>query len=155
MQRQYNKYELSFTPPSSRTWRFIYQQCICNNFEVLLQHSTSAHLAQTPLLAFNQKLNRNSAKAQSITSSITSYIIDCMVPFSIVDGNGFRNILKAARYTVPERHQFSEQAIPERYEEMKLSVMKSIHQTTRVAITTDSWTSRANSVLCNSHSPLH
>lgn len=110
------------------------------------QPSTSAALVQTPIYAaFGQKLNRNSAKAQAITSSITSFIIECMVPFSIVDSNGFRNVIKAAepRYTVPERHYFSEQAIPEMYEEVKRSVIKCILQSTRVAITTDSWTSRA------------
>lgn len=99
----------------------------------------------TPVLTsfFPQKLNHNSKRAMSITAAITHFICKDMRPYSVVENDGFRELLHTLepRYTIPSRKHFSETCIPRLYNQVKNEVKSELMNAERVAITTDGWTS--------------
>ena len=48
-----------------------------------------------------------------------------------------------SRYVMPSRGYFSQTVIPDMYEKVKSDIVASLSNITTVALTTDSWTSRA------------
>ena len=68
-----------------------------------------------------------------------------MRPFSVVSNKGFCDLVKAldSRYVMPSRRYFSQTVIPDMYEKVKSDIGASLSNITTVALTTDSWTSRA------------
>ncbi|XP_058249716.1 E3 SUMO-protein ligase ZBED1-like [Hemibagrus wyckioides] len=104
--------------------------------------SISGSYLRSPNL-FGQTLPENSNRAKSITASIARFICKDMRPYSVVENTGFRemiNILEP-RYKIPSRQFFSEKYIPELYQSTKEELQLKLSQCTRVAFTTDSWTS--------------
>ncbi|WAQ94089.1 ZBED1-like protein [Mya arenaria] len=88
----------------------------------------------------------NSARAAAISRSIGRYIIDDLRPVSVVEGPGFKNMIKSLdpRFSIPGRTYFSTTLIPNIYEETALKVKSSLSSAQTVALTTDGWTSKAN-----------
>ena len=68
-----------------------------------------------------------------------------MRPFSVVSNEGFCDLVKTldSRYVMPSRGYFSQTVIPDMYEKVKTDIVTSLSNITTVALTTDSWTSRA------------
>ena len=68
-----------------------------------------------------------------------------MRPFSVLENEGFVNMIRVLepKYDMPCRTHFSEKVIPKLYEETREIVTKKMHQAEFIALTTDSWTSRA------------
>uniref|UniRef100_A0A8C4RIG4 Zinc finger BED domain-containing protein 1-like n=1 Tax=Erpetoichthys calabaricus TaxID=27687 RepID=A0A8C4RIG4_ERPCA len=91
------------------------------------------------------KLPTNSERANKITQSIACFIFKDLCPYSVVENEGFRYMLKTVepRYAIPSRQLFAEKAIPLLYEETKKKVAEALKKATRVALTCDAWTSRA------------
>ncbi|XP_074518369.1 E3 SUMO-protein ligase ZBED1-like [Halichoeres trimaculatus] len=92
---------------------------------------------------FQQKLNNNSKRAMNITSAISFFICKDMRPYSIVENDGFRELLYTLepKYTIPSRQHFSQTCIPRLYEQVKGEVQRELINAERVALTTDGWTS--------------
>ena len=68
-----------------------------------------------------------------------------MKPISIVDSKQFRKFVQVLhpRYEIPSKRYFTEKVIPDLYEEAKANVISELSGAASVALTTDSWTSRA------------
>ncbi|KAL2079766.1 hypothetical protein ACEWY4_025510 [Coilia grayii] len=93
--------------------------------------------------AFKNKMPHNSPRAQNITESIALFICKDLRPYSVVENEGFSNMVEVLEpcYTIPGRKQMSESVIPRLYETLKESVTLSLQSADRVALTCDAWTS--------------
>ena len=94
---------------------------------------------------FTQKtLPHNSARAKEISSAILGFIIKDLRPFSVVENEGFENLIHVleARYKIPSRQFFSDRSLGELYNREKEKVKASLSAAEAVALTTDGWTSR-------------
>ena len=98
-------------------------------------------------------LHPESEKAKSITYAVAKMMFVDLRPFSIVEDEGFRQVLKTSepRYTVPSRTTFRTKVLPALYEECASKVkcaIKSYHEqygsNTLYSVTTDGWTSSSN-----------
>ena len=101
---------------------------------------------QQPLItsAFKHPLPAQSDRAKAITNAIGVFIATDMRPYSVVQNEGFKNMLKVLepRYEIPSRTHFSEKVVPDLYEREKKKVVDELSQVSAVALTTDGWTSR-------------
>ncbi|XP_039661199.1 E3 SUMO-protein ligase ZBED1-like [Perca fluviatilis] len=90
-------------------------------------------------------LPHNSERAKRITRSVACFIAKDLRPYSVVENAGFRHMLKTIepRYKLPTRATFTDSALPTLYKETKAKVMESMCKASRVAITSDAWTSVA------------
>ncbi|XP_060780368.1 E3 SUMO-protein ligase ZBED1-like [Neoarius graeffei] len=90
-------------------------------------------------------LPHNSERAKKITRSVACFIAKDLRPYSVVENAGFRHMLKTIepRYKLPARATFADSAVPALYKEVRAEVNKSMQQASRVAITSDAWTSVA------------
>lgn len=91
------------------------------------------------------KYSRSSDRHSLITKSIGVFLAMDMRPYSVVDDAGFQHMINTLdpRYNIPCRTHFSEKVIPSLYKEVKEMVETKIESAPFVALTTDSWTSRA------------
>uniref|UniRef100_A0A3P8RJ63 BED-type domain-containing protein n=1 Tax=Astatotilapia calliptera TaxID=8154 RepID=A0A3P8RJ63_ASTCA len=128
----------------------------CGNTTNLRNHLTRHHpdilLAKTADTkqcslekAFAVKFESTSPRAQKITQSVATFICKDIRPYSVVENDGFQNLINTLepRYVLPSRKHLSEVVIPNMYEKVKHDVTASLKSAERVAITCDSWTSRA------------
>ena len=102
--------------------------------------------AQHPLItaAFMQPLATQSDRAKAITKAIGVFIGAHMRPYSVVQNEGFKHMLKVLepRYNIPSHTHFSEKIVPDLYEQEKKKVVDELSRAASVALTTDGWTSR-------------
>lgn len=91
------------------------------------------------------KMTSTAPKAQAITKAIGQFLVADLRPFVLVESKAFRNLMQITepRYRVPNRHHFSEYVLPALYSETKQIVLEKLSKSTRVAITSDGWTSKA------------
>ena len=92
-----------------------------------------------------EKYPINSPRAQAITRQIGVFLCQDLHPLSTVQRPGFVNLMRVVdpKYDVPCRRYFTDNIIPKLYEQTKASVQNELKEAESVAITTDSWTSRA------------
>lgn len=94
---------------------------------------------------FKAKLPSASPRAASITKSIACFISKDLRPYSVVESEGFRQMIHTLepRYDIPCRKHFTEKVIPVLYAKTKANVENALQSAERVALTCDAWTSRA------------
>ena len=68
-------------------------------------------------------------------------IVKDLCPYVVVENEGFKNLIKVLRYSIPSRQHFSENIIPDLYTMVSTQV-EQVLKGSYVAITTDGWTSR-------------
>uniref|UniRef100_A0A3B1JBH7 BED-type domain-containing protein n=1 Tax=Astyanax mexicanus TaxID=7994 RepID=A0A3B1JBH7_ASTMX len=93
-----------------------------------------------------EKLPHNCERAKNITKSIACFIAKDLRPYSAVERDGFKFMIKTIepRYVIPSRAYFTDTAVPELYRETKLKFGEAVAKNaTRVALMCDHWTSRA------------
>ncbi|XP_040582127.1 zinc finger BED domain-containing protein 4-like [Lepeophtheirus salmonis] len=96
-----------------------------------------------------------SAKQKKIDEELVKMIATDFQPFSIVDDKGFRKFIHVLNqlYVFPSSKTLSEKMIPDLYHRERASVQERVNKATSVCLTTDSWTSQANtsfmSVTCH------
>ena len=85
-------------------------------------------------------------RASTLTDAVADNIVMDMVPISVVEREGFRNMLNKfdPRYKVPGRTYFSNQIIPQKYGQIKELVRQELIKCDSIALTTDFWTSISN-----------
>ncbi|XP_057181407.1 E3 SUMO-protein ligase ZBED1-like [Triplophysa rosa] len=95
--------------------------------------------------AFKQPLSSHSDKHKTITKALGVFIAKDIQPYSVVDDAGFQHLIKTLepRYEIPSRAHFSSKIIPELYDETRSKIENKLANAKHVALTTDSWTSRA------------
>ncbi len=97
---------------------------------------------------FKKKLDINYDKWNLITSSIVEMIYKDFRPFSIVEDEGFKNLINSLElnYTIPSRKIFSSKFIPELYQSKKSLIKERIRMDNPkgFSFTTDTWTSKAS-----------
>lgn len=111
-----------------------------------LENKTSIASAFTKQLS----LPANSGRARLITSKICKMIVQDYQPLSIVNDNGFQELMNTLepRYQIPTRKQFSRVLIPELFHETKTKVSNilctDIQHAESLSFTMDLWTSRSH-----------
>ena len=67
-------------------------------------------------------------------------------PLSIVENTGFRNLMRKVKpkYNIPGRKYFTENIIPQLYEETKSEIRRGVMSATAISVTTDMWTNINN-----------
>ncbi|KAM8733234.1 E3 SUMO-protein ligase ZBED1-like [Acanthopagrus schlegelii] len=91
------------------------------------------------------QLPANSARSLKITEAIAGFICKDMRPYSVVENDGFRHLMKVAEphYVMVSRKSLSEEVIPNIYQSVKENVKTKLQSAERVGITSDTWTSLA------------
>lgn len=109
-------------------------------------HWSKTKAGQQPLItsAFKHPLPAQSDRAKAITNAIGVFIATDVRPYSVVQNEGFKNMLKVLepRYDIPSHTHFSEKVVPDLYEREKKKVVDELSRASAVALTTDGWTSR-------------
>lgn len=92
-----------------------------------------------------QPLDTNACRAKKITEAIGIYIASAMRPYSTIDEAGFRYLLHVLepRYTPPASTHVRQSVVPALYNKTRVIVEEELKTAHSVALTTDSWTSRA------------
>ena len=101
---------------------------------------------QSSFSFFTKKpLPPNSDRAKEISSAILGFIVKDLRPFSVVENEGFKNLIHVLeeRYKIPSRQFFRDRSLGELYDRVKEKVKTSLTAAEAVALTTDGWTSRA------------
>lgn len=96
--------------------------------------------------AFSPPLLPSSQRAKEITMKIGRFIAKGLKPFSVVEEEGFRELLQTLepKYNMPSRIHFSKSLVPALYEDARTrGVKESLKTAEAVALTTDGGTSRA------------
>lgn len=80
-------------------------------------------------------------RAEKITQGICKFIEMDILPLSIVEGNGFRDLIHLLEpaYQIPSRRTIT-RLVETHYEERKQQLLKELSKAERVALTTDCWT---------------
>lgn len=73
------------------------------------------------------------------------FIAKGLQPFSVIGDVGFWHLIKVLdpNYTLPSRTSFSTEVIPDLYEKTRNNIKNELAKAQSLALTTDSWTSRA------------
>lgn len=84
-------------------------------------------------------------RTESISKSIAGYLACDMRPYSTVQNKGFKHMISTLepRYKLPCRTHFSEKVVPALLKKVTDRVKMQLNSAESIAITTDSWTSRA------------
>ena len=104
----------------------------------------------TGIAAKRAKLETSSTLHKKITRSIAGMMIHDFQPYSLVCDRGFKGLMQQLepRYEIPHRTTFLRSVIPSIYEEVKQDVKSRLvlvqEEKSKVALTTDMWTSEAN-----------
>ena len=102
--------------------------------------TTQLNLQQT--FARNTPLQKDSIKAKAITRAIGMMIAVDLRPYSIVENEGFRELLKILepRYPIISRKELTQTVVPEIFSDIKQKVKLSLEGSkSRVNFTTDMW----------------
>ena len=97
--------------------------------------------SQPSITAAFSRRSCDAQRAEKITKGICKLIEMDMLPLSIVEGQGFRdliNLLEPA-YHIPSRRTIT-RLVETHYEERKQELLKELSTAERVALTTDCWT---------------
>lgn len=80
------------------------------------------------------QLSHNSTRAKVITASIARFIAKDLRPYSVVECDGFRDMIKTLdpRYKIPSRQHFSDKCVPELYAKVKSEVEEKLSNAERV-----------------------
>ncbi|KAK3086886.1 hypothetical protein FSP39_024924 [Pinctada imbricata] len=115
----------------------------CKPVTATLSSAVSGQLKLSDVL--HSKLHNSSQRARFITQSIAGFLSKDMRPFSTVENEGFRHLIKTLepRYNLPGRTHFTDKVFPGLYEIVKTRIMTELLSADNAAITTDGWTSRA------------
>lgn len=107
--------------------------------------TSTGQLRLHDVFAMKNKYARSSDRHETITKSIGTFIAKDMRPYSIVENVGFKKMVAVLdpRYDIPSRTHFAEKVIPALYEETKATLTANLSKAPFIALTTDSWTSRA------------
>ncbi|XP_077386781.1 E3 SUMO-protein ligase ZBED1-like [Festucalex cinctus] len=94
---------------------------------------------------FGGPLAGNSDRAMAITKAIAYFICKDMQPYSVVENEGFRQLVHVLepRYKIPDRSVFTDKHISDLYNKVRSEIVVSLNSAQRVALTVDGWTSCA------------
>ena len=86
-----------------------------------------------------------SSKSHTITKAIAAYLATDMRPYSTVENEGFKHLIKTLdpRYDLPSRTHIATKVMPSLYSSVKSRVLNDVKNASSIALTTDGWTSRA------------
>lgn len=109
-----------------------------------LAGSSSSHLQQPTIGSMFARRSCDPQRAEKITQSVCAFIEKDMMPISMVDGEGFRQMMHLLEpaYHIPSRGTITSR-IEKRYTDAKselLAQLANVTAASKVALTTDSWT---------------
>ncbi|KAI1690932.1 zinc finger BED domain-containing protein 1 [Ditylenchus destructor] len=88
----------------------------------------------------------DSAKSVALDSAIIQMIASDILPLSVVDNPGFRQVMQIAapKYHLHGRNYFAREMLPQHYDKMKNHVSSIISEANSISITTDCWSDANN-----------
>ncbi|XP_077421639.1 zinc finger BED domain-containing protein 4-like isoform X2 [Vanacampus margaritifer] len=102
----------------------------------------------TAAFAAKQPFHANHSRSQKITELIGKMICTDLEPFSVVERSGFKALVAflEPKYKIPPRQHFSRTVVPELYEAMRGSLVRSLKAAygSVINLTTDLWTGNHN-----------
>ncbi|XP_060605586.1 zinc finger BED domain-containing protein 4-like [Ruditapes philippinarum] len=92
----------------------------------------------------NTKNKITETQSEKITQAIANMIVKDYIPLSIVESEGFLNLMQIVvpEYKVPSRNTVKSR-IEKRYDDERESLVKNLESVQSVSLTTDTWTSNA------------
>ncbi|EYU24104.1 hypothetical protein MIMGU_mgv1a019843mg, partial [Erythranthe guttata] len=118
---------------------------------LLRAHTTLSHESKPvatikTFFSSNNYYENNSAHKKELDKALTRMIAIDMQPFRIVEDRGFRDFVYYLnpRYILPSRTTLRNVHLQNMYNEMKEKLVLILNNVEYCAVTTDSWTSRAN-----------
>ena len=95
------------------------------------------------ILLKSTKYEANSPRQKSLDNALLEIVATDMQPSSIVNDKGFNKFINMldSRYQLPSRRSLMRK-LPEKYEEVKVTVKNQLNTASHVCLTTDIWTSR-------------
>ena len=93
--------------------------------------------------SLSQKYDRKGKKWQQLTNKVTRCIAKDMLPISIVEKPGFKQMLESfdPRYQLPSRKHFSKTAIPALFNSTQSALASTLQEVKHFSSTTDLWSS--------------
>ena len=87
--------------------------------------------------------SRSSRQHERAVKAVTHFLVKDMIPISVVEGDGFRNMISQVnpRFDLPHKDYFSRVAIPALYEETCRQLEEKLSQCSFYSAKTDLWTS--------------
>ena len=104
------------------------------------QHSKTNE--QITLTLFSAKTyNSKDPRQQSITSALTSFVANDLMPLSIVESDSFRDLVQCLdpRYQVPSRKHMSSVLLKERHGQLLAIIKDGLQDVHSVSVTMDLW----------------
>ena len=102
---------------------------------------------QTTLFAYQVKkpYSFESAQAQKLHLKVTEFIVEQLLPMSIVEKPAFKELVEALdpQYKVLSRASLMRTFIPKMYEETRGKILSDLKDLSGAGVTTDGWTSLA------------
>lgn len=79
---------------------------------------------------------------EKLTDAVAKFVVSTCSPYSIVESDGFRNLMKVAapNYDVPSRRTFSDRKIPQLFIKMRDHIVSVVSHAPYVSLTMDAWT---------------
>lgn len=96
--------------------------------------------------SFAVQWSRENLRSREINIAIGEMIAVDKQPLSIVENSGFRNLMRKLKpkYNIPGRKYFTENIIPQLYEETKSEIQRGVMSAAAISVTTDMWTNINN-----------
>lgn len=96
--------------------------------------------------SFVVQWSREDSRSRDISIVIGEMIALDNQPLSIVENTGFRNLMRKIKpkYNIPGRKYFTENIIPQLYEETKSEIRRGVVSAPAISVTTDMWTNINN-----------
>ena len=109
------------------------------------EYQQSNSLSQATIQSFLPRSECSASRMKEITAHILVFVAHELRPMNVVEGQGFLNLMKCIKpgYTVPVASHNSE-LVKKRYVTAKNCSKEMLNNHSRLAITTDIWTSSSN-----------
>ncbi|VEN49326.1 unnamed protein product [Callosobruchus maculatus] len=118
---------------------------VCKNDTPVEEMDSSLTYTAQPTITTSiksvQSYSSGGEKCKRLTDTVTDFIITDNMPFSVVDGRGFRSLMKfvAPLYKLPTRNTFKHH-IDERYDKIAEMYKTKLNTVKSLILTTDIWT---------------
>ncbi|CAL9708171.1 unnamed protein product [Knipowitschia caucasica] len=114
-----------------------------NNTSSMLRHVRAKHDVCQQQLVHNDNGHSSVSKKKMLDDAIVDMIIRDGQPFTVVEGEGFTNLMKISdpQYKLPSRESVKAM-VEERYQKNRKTAAEDLKKASAVSLTADMWTSR-------------
>lgn len=117
---------------------------ICTSSSTSSSKASSSRVSIVESFERLTPLSRSSPHHKQLVDAVGDFILEDLKPVAVVDGSGFKKLMKAAepRFTIPSHTYYSQIVFPQKYGEIKARVDSLLSAAQYCSITTDIWTAK-------------